>query len=129
MAVRRTSSSWWATLAGLIVGAAGISVLWAAGQDFPVYPPPGIIILLVGAAFVGLSPWRWAPAVGAGLGLFVVAGFLISGLAGGDGFDNLTAEHGMGRAIGQGIQLLGVTLALAAGSLATRTNYSNSDIK
>ena len=46
--------------------------------EFPVYPPPGIIILLAGAGFVALARWPWAPAVGALLGLFVTVGFLIS---------------------------------------------------
>ena len=67
------------TVAGLVVGAAGIAVLWASGVEFPVAIPPGLVILLVGALFVGLAPWRWATGVGAFLGLFVTCGFLISG--------------------------------------------------
>lgn len=67
------------TVAGLVVGAVGIAILWAAGVEFPIYPPPGIIILLAGAIFVSLAPWPWAPAVGAFLGLFVTVGFLASG--------------------------------------------------
>jgi hypothetical protein len=49
-----------ATVAGLVVGALGIAVLWASGVEFPIYPPPGIIILLAGAIFVGLASWPWA---------------------------------------------------------------------
>ena len=67
------------TVVGLVVGAVGIAILWAAGVKFPIYPPPGIIILLAGAIFVSLAPWPWAPAVGAFLGLFVTVGFLVSG--------------------------------------------------
>jgi len=63
------------TVVGLVVGAVGIAILWAAGVEFPIYPPPGIIILLAGAIFVSLAPWPWAPAVGAFLGLFVTVGF------------------------------------------------------
>jgi hypothetical protein len=66
------------TVLGLVVGALGIAILWASGVAFPIYPPPGIVILLAGALLVGLAPWRWAPGVGALLGLVVFAGFLIS---------------------------------------------------
>lgn len=56
MTVRRMYSwPWVTTIAGLVVGAAGISILWASGLDFPFYPPPGIVILLAGALFVGLT--------------------------------------------------------------------------
>jgi hypothetical protein len=67
-----------ATVGGLVVGALGIAMLWASGVEFPIYPPPGILILLAGAIFVTLAPWRWAPGVGAFLGLFVIVGFLSS---------------------------------------------------
>jgi hypothetical protein len=112
-----------AAVAGLVAGAVGISILWATGQEFPIYPPPGIVILLVGALFVGLTSWRWTPAVGAFMGLFVTVGFLIEAVVGGTGLDNLTGEAGTGRAIGQGIQLVGVVTALVAGVIATRANY------
>jgi hypothetical protein len=80
MTVQRTLSEERAlTVGGLVVGAAGIAILWASGVEFPVAIPPGLVILLVGALFVGLAPWRWATGVGAFLGLFVTLGFLISG--------------------------------------------------
>jgi hypothetical protein len=110
-------------IVGLMVGAAGIATLWATGQEFPFYPPPGIVILLAGALFVGLTSWRWTPAVGAFLGFFVTVGFLIEGIVGGTGFDNLTGDAGTGRALGQGILLVGVVTALVAGVIATRANY------
>jgi hypothetical protein len=31
------------------------------GGEFPIYPPPGIIILLAGAIFVSLGSWPWTP--------------------------------------------------------------------
>ena len=120
------------TVAGLVVGAAGIAVLWAAGVEFPVAIPPGLVILLVGALFVGLAPWRWATGVGAFLGLFVIAGFLISGgipnLVGGDGSTffgtpNPIDDDTIGTLIGTWIQLIGVLTALIAGVIATRNNY------
>jgi hypothetical protein len=80
MTVQRTlSGEQMVTVAGLVVGAAGIAVLWALGVEFPVAIPPGLVILLVGALFAGLAPWRWATGMGAFLGLFVTLGFLISG--------------------------------------------------
>jgi hypothetical protein len=107
-----------ATVAGLAVGASGIATLWASGVEFPIYPPPGIVILLAGAIFVALAPWRWAPAVGAFLGLFVTVGFVASG-----GPPNLFGRDGTSVAIGTWIQLIGVLTALIAGVIATRINY------
>lgn len=108
------------TVVGLVVGAVGIAILWAAGLEFPIYPPPGIIILLAGAVFVSLAPWPWAPAVGAFLGLFVTVGFLVSG-----GSPNLVGREGTSVAIGTWIQMLGVLTALVAGVMATRATYRN----
>jgi hypothetical protein len=64
---------------------------------------------------------RWAPGVGAFLGLFVLVGFLVSPT----GRSNLLGEAGAGVAIGQAIQVLGVLTALTAGVIATRANYRN----
>ena len=120
------------TVVGLVVGALGIAILWASGVEFPIYPPPGIVILLAGALFVGLAPWGWAPGVGAFLGLFVFVGFLISGgipnLVGGDGSTffgtpNSVDRDTLGTLIGTWIQMIGVLAALIAGVLATRNNY------
>ncbi len=107
------------TMVGLVVGPIGIAILWAAGVEFPFYPPPGIIVLAVGTVFVALGRWSWAPAVGAFLGLFVTVGFLISP----DGLSNLVGDAGTSVAIGQGIQVIGVVIALIAGVVATRANY------
>ena len=111
-----------ATVAGLLAGALGIAILWASGVAFPFVIPPGIVILLVGASFVALAKWRWAPAVGAFLGLFVFVGFLISPT----GMPNLLGQNGMGVAIGQGIQVIGVLTALVSGVMASWSNYQTS---
>jgi hypothetical protein len=116
---RSLSRSRAVTVVGLVVGALGIAILWASGVEFPFYPPPGIVVLVAGALFVGLAPWRWAPGVGAFLGLFVLVGFLISPT----GLSNLFGEAGTGVAVGQGVQVLGVLTALVAGVIATRANY------
>jgi hypothetical protein len=107
------------TVLGLVMGALGIAILWLSGVEFPIYPPPGIVILLAGALLVGLAPWRWAPGLGALLGLFVLVGFLISPT----GLSNLFGQAGTSIAIGQGIQVVGVVTALIAGMIATRATY------
>jgi hypothetical protein len=112
---RRLSGPRAATVAGLVAGALGIGILWASGVEFPFYPPPGMIILVAGALFVGLAPWRWAPVVGVLIGLFLVVGFLASG-----GPPNLVGQDGVGVAVGTWVQMVGVVVALIAGVLATR---------
>lgn len=78
-----------------------------------------------------MTPLRWAPGVGAFLGLFVFAGFLASPT----GLTNLVGEAGTNVAIGQGIQAVGVLTAMIAGVISTWTNYrtpaktSRSDLK
>ena len=120
------------TVAGLVVGAAGIAVLWASGVEFPLAFPLGLVILLVAALFVGLAPWRWATGVGAFLGLFVTIGFLISGgipnLVGGDGSaffgtPDPVDRDTLGTIIGTWIQMIGALTALIAGVIATWNNY------
>jgi hypothetical protein len=118
-AQRAWSGARTATVVGLVIGAVGIAILWASGVEFPIYPPPGIIILLGGAIFVSLATRPWAPGVGAFLGLFVLVGFLISPT----GLSNLSGEAGTSVAVGQGIQVVGVLTALVAGVIATRANY------
>jgi hypothetical protein len=117
-AQRTMSGAWAATVAGLVAGALGIGILWASGVEFPFYPPPGMLILLAGALLVGLGRWRWTPAVGAFLGLFLTVGFVLSG-----GPPNLFGRDGTGVAIGTWVQMPGVLTALVAGVLATRANY------
>ena len=120
------------TVAGLMVGAAGIAVLWASGVEFPFAIPPGLVILLAGALFVGVGPWRWATGVGAFMGLFVTCGFLISGgvpnLLGADGSTffgtpNPVDRDSLGTILGTWLQTIGALTALTAGIIATRNNY------
>ena len=104
------------TVGGLVLGACGIAVLWASGVEFPVAVPPGIVILLAGAAFVSFSRWRWWPAVGVFLGAFVAVGWAISPT----GWDNLSGRNGTSIAVGQAVQLIGVLIAVVAGAVALR---------
>ncbi|MBA2513883.1 MAG: hypothetical protein H0V26_06095 [Solirubrobacterales bacterium] len=105
-----------ATVLGLVIGATGISVLWAAGVEFPIAVPPGIVILLVGALVVSLVHRPWAAGVGAFLGLFVLVGFLASPT----GIDNISGDEGAVVAAGQAVQVVGVITALASGVVAFR---------
>jgi hypothetical protein len=107
------------TIAGLVVGAVGIAVLWAAGVPFPFYPPPGMLLLGAGAVFLALARQWWVPAVGAVLGLFVTVGFVLSPT----GFDNLTGVYGVGIEVGTIVQVLGVVTAAVAGSVASVLSY------
>jgi hypothetical protein len=107
-------------LAGLVTGAVGIALLWAAGVEFPVAVPPGLVILLVGAGLVAGVRRRWSDGVGGFLGLFVVVGFVLSGING-EGFDNLLGRNGADVALGQTVQLIGVVTAAISGVLLLRS--------
>ena len=57
--------------------------------------------------------------MGGFLGLFVLVGFVLSGING-QGFDNLLGDHGGAVALGQAVQLVGVAVAtVVGGRLAT----------
>lgn len=103
-----------ATVTGLAIGAIGIGLLWASGMvDFPFYPPPGILILVAGLLFVAFAPWRWAPVVGVAIGVFLIVGFFAS-----TGVANLTGALGAVVSVGSAVQMIGVVIAVVAGSLA-----------
>ncbi len=108
-----------ALVVALLTGAAGIGVLWAAGVDFPVAVPPGLVVLGLGAVLVAVVRRRWADGVGGLLGLFVLVGFVVSGFAG-DGFENISGQHGAAVAAGQVVQLLGVLAAAVTGAVLVR---------
>ena len=106
-----------ATVVGMLVGALGIALLWASGRiHWPIYPPPGIVNLLLGALLVALGPWRWVPAVGAAMGSILLVGFVLSG-----GPPNLVGDKGATVAAGNWLMILGGCAAMVAGVLATRT--------
>jgi hypothetical protein len=113
MAEMNVSSGRLSLICGLVLGAAGIAVLWAAGVDFPVAVPPGLVLLLVGAALVATVRARWSAGVGGALGMFVLVGFLLSPT----GLDNLSGDDGAAVAVGQAIEVLGVLVAAVSGAL------------
>lgn len=108
-----------ATVAGMLVGALGIALLWASGRiHWPIYPPPGIVNLVLGALLVALARWRWAPAVGAVMGSILIVGFLLSG-----GPPNLVGGKGATVAIGNWVMIAGGCTAMVAGVIATRSEH------
>ena len=115
-----------AAVTGLITSASGIAILWASGIEFPVYPPPGIIMLLTGAvAFTVLRPrQRWATVIPIVLGAFIQVGFMIEGFVGGVGFANIAGDAGTGPVFGQILQQVGAVTAIIGGVLATRSRFA-----
>src|SRR6266496_3111049 len=51
------------TVVGLVVGALGIAILWASGVKFPIYPPPGIVILLAEGTMILLMSRTEYPSI------------------------------------------------------------------
>lgn len=114
-----------ATVAGLVTGAVGIAALWAAGVEFPVYPPPGILILTGGTVFFSIARTRlkFAPVIPVAQGLFIIGGFLIEGMIDGTGVQIMSGASGTGAQIAQIFQLVGVATAVAAGITVLRARY------
>ncbi len=104
------------TIIALVAAAAGIVIQIVAGIDFPTIPP-GLIILLIAAAIVAFAPWRWAPLVGAAAALSQVIGLFAAGQA-----ERLNDSSPLGGTVGLWIQLVGVSVALIAGIVATARN-------
>jgi hypothetical protein len=105
------------TVIGLVVAAAGIVILDVSGIAFPTVPP-GLVILLAAAALVGWAPWRWVPAAGAFVSLFLTVGFVASGSV-----SYLVDAGRPGGLAGAWVELLGVLTALVAGVVATIQHY------
>jgi hypothetical protein len=107
------------TVISLVIGAAGNALMWAAGAVFPVYPPPNLVILTVGALLAGLVHRSWAPGVGAFLGLVIMVAFAIVSLVNGAGTGHLTGTAGVLGVIGTVLHLGGSAMAAGAGTVAT----------
>ena len=111
------SSSGKVTVAALLVAAFGFAIQIFSGVEVPTVPL-GLVILLVAAGLVALSPWRWAPAIGIVVGLFVFVGFFASGAV-----SNLFDPSRFGVLVGACIQFLAVIAVIVAGGVATTRNY------
>lgn len=116
MAPRRPLSTARITAAAGLLAAAGILIPILAGIDFPTIPP-GMIITLAGAGLVALVPWRWTPAPGTVIGLFLIAGLVLSGSSA-----RLLETSPIVAFAGLWVQLLGLLAAAVFGVIATSTN-------
>ncbi len=105
------------TVAALLAAAAGFVIQIVSGVDVPTVPP-GLVILLAAAGLIAFLPWRWIPAVGAVVGLFLLVGFFLSGAVG-----SLLEPSQLGVFVGAWIQFLAVIVAVVAGIAATIQNY------
>lgn len=101
-----------ATVAALLTGAVGLLVLRVAGQPMPAIPP-GLVLLVAAAALVAFTRTRWAPLVGALVGLAEIAGFVLSGAVGG------LVEGAPAIVAGSWLRGVGITVAAVAGLVAT----------
>jgi hypothetical protein len=111
------SSSGKVTVAALLVAAFGFAIQIFSGVEVPTVPL-GLVILLVAAGLVALSPWRWAPAIGIVVGLFMFVEFFPSGAV-----SNLFDPSRFGVLVGAWIQFLAVIAVIVAGGVATTRNY------
>ncbi|MCA2216011.1 hypothetical protein [Jidongwangia harbinensis] len=107
------------TVISLVVGALGNALMWAAGAVFPVYPPPNLVILTVGALLAGLVRRSWAPGVGAFLGLVIMVAFAVVSLVNGAGTGHLTGTAGAVGVVGTVLHLSGSAAAAGSGAVAT----------
>lgn len=103
-----------ATTAGLLAGAVGIVVSRIGGADMPLVPP-GLVLLVVAAALVAGTRWRWAALFGALVASAEVLGFVLSGAAAG-----LLALDEPLRFTGAWTRGIGIVVALVAGIVAFR---------
>jgi hypothetical protein len=103
------------TVIGLLAGAVGIVILRLAGTPMPLVPP-GLVLLIAAALLVALQRWRWAPAVGALVGLAEIIGFVASG-----SWIGLANIDQIWILVGTWIRGLGIVTAVLAGIVGTAT--------
>jgi hypothetical protein len=105
------------TVAALLAAALGFAIQIASGVEVPTVPP-GLVMLLASAVLVAFLPWRWAPVVGALVGLFLFVGFFASGAVA-----VLLDPSRPGVFIGAWVQFLALIVAVVAGVIATTRSY------
>jgi hypothetical protein len=109
------------TIIGLLIAAAGISTLFLTNSVMVPAIPVGPILLLLTAGLVALGPWRWTPIAGVALSVALLVGaFIAPGL-----FDRLSNPAQPGGFVGTWVQMLGIIIAIVAGTLATVHNYQS----
>ena len=105
------------TVAALLVAALGFAIQIFSGVEVPAIPP-GLVMLPVAAGLVAFLPWRWVPAVGAFVGLFLFVGFFASGAVA-----VLLDPSRLGVLVGAWVPFLAQIVAVVAGIVATTRNY------
>ncbi|MFC4855187.1 hypothetical protein [Actinophytocola glycyrrhizae] len=103
------------TVAGLVVGAAGLVAQKVAGVAMPAVPP-GLVLMVGSAILIVATRRRWPVVVGALAAVAEVAAVL-------SGFGKLTDFAEAGVAAASWVRLVGVLLAVGAGAVATIAAY------
>jgi hypothetical protein len=112
----QSSTPYRVTLAGLLIGAIGILILWVSGADMPAVPP-GIILLLAAAALLAFGPWKWTPIVAIVIGLSEAAGTFATS-------SNLLFDTDpFSWFAGTWVRVIGIVLILVGGVMATRLAF------
>ena len=109
------------TVISLAIGAAGSIVMAIAGVKFPFIPPPNLFILGGGALIAGLVRWRWAPAIAAFTGVFIIGYFIVVSFTSGLGLGDLLGTKGAGvlGMVGTVVHLMGSAIGAGAGLVAS----------
>lgn len=116
-ALRNRSTA--AQLIGLVTAAAGILVLFVVGVvTAPV--PVGTLVLLTAAAVVAFAPWRWAPALGLAVTLYLIVGLVLNETS-----SRLSGAAGQGELIGFLVLALGLFAATVGGVVSSIHSYLN----
>jgi len=108
------------TVTGLLIAAVGVVIQILSGHPYPTIPPV-FFILLIPAALIGLTRWKWASILAILGGLFLILGLFSSGATA-----RLRNPGQFGDFIGLWIQMLGVVYAVATAVIATIQNYRTS---
>lgn len=103
-------SSRWTIIAGLLAATVGIGIVWASGNQFRTFIPPGIVILPIIAIMMTIQRWHWTPVFAVVVALFIAAGVL-----GNNGAIELAGHRGSEVAVGRWIQLIGLLVTTVAG--------------
>lgn len=108
------------TVAGLVVGAAGIVAQRLAGVAMPAVPP-GLVLMVVSAILIVATRWRWPIVVG-GLAAVAEVAAVLSGVG------KLTDFAEAGVAAASWVRLAGVLVAVGAGTVATIVAYRREQV-
>lgn len=100
--------------AGLLLAAAGVFTQFLTGV--PGFPPipPGPIILAVAALVVAVVRWRWAPAGGPAVAVFITVGFLTVGFLASVSGSRLANPSALGSFLGTWSMAIGLVIALVS---------------